>query len=69
MHPLIVQSQFHAIVLHVVMAICFGPEWIGSFIQRPQKGAVRRAGTSASRIGNTRGVPGDSSLSCGDARV
>lgn len=42
MHPLIVHSQFHAIVLYAALAICYGPEWIGSFIQRPEKGALRR---------------------------
>lgn len=42
MHPLIVHSSFHAIVLYVAMTICFAPEWIGSFIQRPEKGATRR---------------------------
>lgn len=42
MHPLIVQSQFHAIVLYFTMTVCFGPEWIGSFIQRPEQGATNR---------------------------
>lgn len=42
MSPLIVHSQFHAVVLYVAMAICFGPEWIGSFIQRPERGATKR---------------------------
>lgn len=42
MHPLIVTSGFHAIVLYVAMAICFGPEWIGSFFQRSEVGAVKR---------------------------
>ncbi|MGH8213216.1 MAG: methyltransferase family protein [Rhodanobacteraceae bacterium] len=42
MHPLIVASGFHATVLYVAMAVCFGPEWIGSFFQRSETGAVRR---------------------------
>ena len=42
MSPLIVHSQFHAIVLYVALTICFGPEWIGSFIQRPEQGATKR---------------------------
>lgn len=42
MYPLIVHSQFHAIVLYVTLSVCFGPEWIGSFIQRPEQGATRR---------------------------
>src|SRR5690242_9435768 len=39
---LIAASHFHAVVLYVAMAICFGPEWVGSFIQRPEKGSTNR---------------------------
>ncbi len=42
MHPLIVTSSFHAIVLYAAMAICFAPEWIGSFFQRSGPDAVKR---------------------------
>jgi len=41
-HALVSVSHFHAVVLYVAMAVCFGPEWIGSFFQRPEKGARKR---------------------------
>lgn len=42
MQALIVQSHFYLIVLYVVMTMCFAPEWVGTFFQNPEKGAVRR---------------------------
>lgn len=42
MQALIVQSHFHLIVLYAAMVVCFAPEWIGSFFQRPEAGAVKR---------------------------
>lgn len=42
MPALIVQSQFHATVLYIALAVCYVPDWIGAFIQRPEKGAVKR---------------------------
>jgi protein-S-isoprenylcysteine O-methyltransferase Ste14 len=42
MHALIVQSQFHRIVLYVALFACFAPEWIGTFFQTVEKGAVKR---------------------------
>lgn len=42
MQSLIVQSHFHLVVFYIAMAICFAPEWIGTFFQNPEKGAVVR---------------------------
>lgn len=42
MPALVAQSWFYAVVLYVALAICYAPEWIGAFIQRPEKGAVKR---------------------------
>jgi protein-S-isoprenylcysteine O-methyltransferase Ste14 len=42
MHALIVQSQFHRIVFYVALFACFAPEWIGTFFQTVEKGAVSR---------------------------
>ena len=41
MQALIVESHFHRIVLYAAMFACFAPEWIGSFFQRVEKGAVK----------------------------
>ena len=42
MQALFVQSHFHLLVLDVALVLCFGPEWIGSFFQNPEKGAATR---------------------------
>lgn len=42
MLPLVSQSWFYAIVLYVALGICYVPEWVGAFIQRPEKAAVKR---------------------------
>lgn len=42
MPGLIAQSNFNLMVLYVAMAICYLPEWIGTFFQNPEKSAVRR---------------------------
>lgn len=42
MHALIVQSHYHLVVFYIAIAVCYGPEWVGTFFQRPEKGAVRR---------------------------
>jgi protein-S-isoprenylcysteine O-methyltransferase Ste14 len=42
MTALIAHSHFHLTVLYVVAAICYLPEWIGTFFQNPEKGAVKR---------------------------
>lgn len=42
MQALIVQSPWHLYVLYAVMFVCFAPEWVGSFLQRPEKSAVKR---------------------------
>lgn len=42
MQALIVQSHFYLAVLDVALVLCFGPEWVGTFFQNPEKGAVRR---------------------------
>ncbi|MGA9851356.1 MAG: isoprenylcysteine carboxylmethyltransferase family protein [Gammaproteobacteria bacterium] len=42
MRALVVQSEVCAIVLYIALAICYIPEWIGSYFQRPEKGAVKR---------------------------
>lgn len=39
---LIAQSHFHLIVFYVALIVCFAPEWIGTFFQRVEKGAVKR---------------------------
>lgn len=42
MHPPPLQSPFHLHVLFVAFAIWLLPEWIGTFFQRPGRGARRR---------------------------
>lgn len=42
MQPLIAHSPFHLTVFYVAIAVCFGPEWVGMFLQRVEKGAVDR---------------------------
>lgn len=42
MQALIATSHWHLIVLYVAMFICYAPEWAGTFVQNPEKGAVRR---------------------------
>lgn len=42
MQALIAHSYFHLTVLDVVLIACYAPEWIGTFFQNPEKGAVRR---------------------------
>lgn len=42
MTALIAHSHFHLMVLYAVMAVCYLPEWIGTFFQNPEKGAVKR---------------------------
>lgn len=42
MHALIVRSHIHLIVFYVALCVCFAPEWLGSFFQRPEQGAVKR---------------------------
>lgn len=42
MHALIVQSQFHRVVFYAALFVCFAPEWIGTFFQTVEKGAVTR---------------------------
>lgn len=41
MHSLVAQSWFYAIILYIALAIWGFPEWVGSFFQRPGKGAVK----------------------------
>lgn len=43
MSALIAQSHSHYWwILDVALVICFAPEWIGTFFQNPEQGAVRR---------------------------
>lgn len=42
MPALIAQSHFDLTVFYIVLAICYAPEWIGTFFQNPEKSAVRR---------------------------
>lgn len=42
MSALIVHSRFHLIVFYAALFVCFAPEWIGSFFQRVERGAVKR---------------------------
>ncbi|TAN07904.1 MAG: isoprenylcysteine carboxylmethyltransferase family protein [Rhodanobacteraceae bacterium] len=42
MQGLIAQSHFHLLVLDAALILCYAPEWIGTFFQNPEKGAVRR---------------------------
>lgn len=42
MQALIVQSHFHLAVFYIALCVCFGPEFIGNFFQRPEPGAVKR---------------------------
>ncbi|HET7921250.1 MAG TPA: isoprenylcysteine carboxylmethyltransferase family protein [Gammaproteobacteria bacterium] len=42
MSALITHSVFHLNVLYIVTTLCFAPEWIGSFFQRPERTAQNR---------------------------
>ena len=42
MHSLVPHSQFHLAVLYIALAIWGIPEFIGTFLQRSEKGARRR---------------------------
>lgn len=42
MLPLISQSWFYAIVLYAALAVCYLPEWLGSFRQHSERSAVKR---------------------------
>lgn len=41
MHSLVAESPFYLTVLYVAIAIWAIPEWIGTYFQRPEEGAVR----------------------------
>jgi protein-S-isoprenylcysteine O-methyltransferase Ste14 len=42
MTALIVHSHYYLAALEVAVVICYLPEWIGTFFQNPEKGAVKR---------------------------
>jgi protein-S-isoprenylcysteine O-methyltransferase Ste14 len=42
MQALIATSHWHLIALYVAMFICYAPEWVGTYFQNPEKGAVGR---------------------------
>lgn len=42
MQALVVHSPFHLMVLNATVILWLAPEWIGSFFQRPESGAVNR---------------------------
>jgi protein-S-isoprenylcysteine O-methyltransferase Ste14 len=42
MQALIVRSPWHLYVLYAAMFVCYAPEWVGSFFQRSEHGAVKR---------------------------
>lgn len=42
MQPLITHSSFYLIVFYVAIFVCFAPEWLGTFFQRVESGAVKR---------------------------
>lgn len=42
MQALIVRSPWHLYALYAAMFVCFAPEWVGTFLQRPEQGAVKR---------------------------
>jgi protein-S-isoprenylcysteine O-methyltransferase len=42
MQALIARSHWHLVVFYVALFACFAPEWVGTFFQRPEKGAVKR---------------------------
>ncbi len=39
---LIVHSHFYLMALDAALVICYLPEWVGTFFQNPEKGAVKR---------------------------
>ncbi|HEU0276959.1 MAG TPA: isoprenylcysteine carboxylmethyltransferase family protein [Rhodanobacteraceae bacterium] len=41
-----VSSGFHLFVLYATLAVCYAPEWIGTFLQNPERHAKRRDGGS-----------------------
>lgn len=56
MHSLVLVSTFHQQVLFAAIAIWIIPEWIGSFRQRPEKGARLRDRGSYAVIGISLGA-------------
>lgn len=42
MQALIVRSPWHLYALYAAMFVCYAPEWLGTFFQRPEQGAVKR---------------------------
>jgi protein-S-isoprenylcysteine O-methyltransferase len=42
MQALIVRSPWHLYALYAAMFVCYAPEWVGTFFQRPEQGAVKR---------------------------
>lgn len=42
MQALVVTSHWHLMMLYAAMAVCYAPEWIGTFFQNPERGARRR---------------------------
>lgn len=42
MPALIAHSHFHLAVFYAALFVCFAPEWIGTFFQTVEKGAVKR---------------------------
>lgn len=42
MPALITHSYFHLTVFYIAVFVCFAPEWVGTFFQTVEKGAVKR---------------------------
>lgn len=42
MTALIVHSTLHRVVFYASIFVCFAPEWLGTFFQRVESGAVKR---------------------------
>ena len=66
MHSLVLVSAFHQHVLFAAFALWIIPEWIGSFRQRPEKGATRRDRGSYAVIGLSLGAGIVAAFACAD---
>jgi protein-S-isoprenylcysteine O-methyltransferase len=67
MHSLVLVSTFHQQVLFAAIAVWIIPEWIGSFRQRPEKGARLRDRGSYAVIGLSLGIGIVAALACADS--
>jgi protein-S-isoprenylcysteine O-methyltransferase Ste14 len=66
MRSLVLVSTFHQYILLAALALWIVPEWVGSFLQRPEKGAKRRDRGSYAVIGLSLGIGFLAAFACAD---